>query len=189
MKKIMAIMLAAILIISFAGCRNVENKSTETSKDADESNKELIKKTIIRLYDQVELFYEAKGDYNLFFSNSHDFITQKKSGENKFQKYISDLDKYFDSDLLTNLINKGQIPSDEYAKAGYNKAEVTINSIDKEDSQYVVKYSVKYTGVNEGTVDYEVKVEVENGKIKKLDAPKGIGIPNLKTVKKMSQAL
>ena len=68
MKKIMAIMLAAILIISFAGCRNVENKSTETSKDADESNKELIKKTITRLYDQVELFYEAKGDYNLFFS-------------------------------------------------------------------------------------------------------------------------
>ncbi len=188
MKKIMAIMLAAILIISFAGCRNVENKSTETSKDADEPNKELIKKTIIRLYDQVELFYEAKGDYNLFFSNSHDFITQKKPGENKFQKYISDLDKYFDSDLLTNLINKGQIPSDEYAKAGYNKAEVTINSIDKEDSQYVVKYSVKYTGVNEGTVDYEVKVEVENGKIKTLDAQKGIGLPNLNTVKKMSQA-
>ena len=68
MKKIMAIMLAAILIISFAGCRNVDNTSTETSKDTDESNKELIKKTITRLYDQVELFYEAKGDYNLFFS-------------------------------------------------------------------------------------------------------------------------
>lgn len=189
MKKFSIVMLAAFLIVSLTGCKGAEDKSMAKPSDSDESNKELIQKTFTRLYDQVELFYEAKGDYNLFFSNSHDFIEKKKTEENKFQKYISDLDKYFDSDLLTNLINKGQIPSDEYAKAGYNKAEVTINSIDKEDSHYVVKYSVKYTGVNEDTVDYEMKVEVEDGKIKTLDAPKGIGLPNLNTVKKMSQAL
>lgn len=67
MKKIMAIMLAAILIISFAGCRNVDNTSTETSKDTDESNKELIKKTITRLYDQVELFMKQRAITICFF--------------------------------------------------------------------------------------------------------------------------
>lgn len=189
MKKFAIVILAASLILSYYGCKSEPDKSTNLPADSDEPNKELIQKTFTRLYDQVELFYEAKGDYNLFFSNAHDFVEKKKTEENKFQKYISDLDGYFASDLLTNLINKGEIPSDEYAKAGYNKAEVTINSIDKEDSHYVVNYSVKYIGVNEDTVDYEIKVEVEGGKIKTLDAPKGIGLPNLNTVKKMSQAL
>ena len=189
MKKFSIVMLAAVLMISFTGCKGAQDKPTNTTDNSEDSDKELIQKTFTRLYDQVELFYEAKGDYNLFFSNAHDFVEKKKTEENKFQKYISDLDGYFASDLLTNLINKGEIPSDEYAKAGYNKAEVTINSIDKEDSHYVVNYSVKYTGVNEDTVDYEIKVEVEGGKIKTLDAPKGIGLPNLNTVKKMSQAL
>lgn len=168
--------LFALLFLTFSvGCTEI-TKSKDVQVDEDTDVK-FVKDAITRIYDQVALVAEAKGDYNLFFSNGDSLIKNKPIEKNKFNKYISDLEKYFDADELTNWINNGSIPSDEYLKSGFNNANVKFVDFEKNDNTFIVSYDVEYSGVQSRTIEYKISIELENGKIKTMSAPMGIGLP------------
>lgn len=168
-------LLAIIILFSAVGCaENTKSKEVEALED---ENVKFVKDAITKIYEQVPLVYEAKGDYNLFFSSGDSLLKNKPIEKNKFNKYLSDLEKYFDADELTNWINNGSIPTDEFLKAGFNDAVVKFVDIEEKDNKYIVSYDVEYNGVSSRTIEYKVSIELEDGKIKTLSAPMGIGLP------------
>lgn len=177
MKKtdILIYLLTILSLLSSIGC--VETTKSKDVTNLEDENIKFVKEAITRIYDQVALVSEAKGDYNLFFLSGDSLIKNKPIEKNKFNKYISDLEKYFDADELTNWINNGSIPSDEYLKAGFNDASVKFVDVTEKDNTYIVSYDVEYKGVSSRTIEYKISIELENGKIKTLSAPMGIGLP------------
>lgn len=138
MKKTLYLLIAFSLFLGFVGCKN--------------NDKVVIKNFL--------------DDYYSYIGNVNDDNLQELAANEIDYNDKSVLKKYLDEKTIGILVADRDYLNPVYNKFGINDASVKIDSIEKQNDYYKVKYHLEFSGMSDLIEEHEISLIVDGDKIK-----------------------